>query len=87
MFVFCGLIFDLKLSASGIIMDPSITALAQLNAAVRPLRESSELLAAELEGKIDRLQTEADAKQQRADERSKTLPELQAEIAELNQQV
>ena len=68
-------------------MDPSITTLAQLNAAVRPLRESSQLLAAELEGKIDRLQTEVDAKQQRGDERSKELQELQAEVAELNQQV
>lgn len=75
------------MSASGIIMDPSITTLAQLNAAVRPLRESSQLLAAELEGKIERLQTEVDAKQQRVDVRSKELQELQAEVAELNLQV
>ena len=68
-------------------MDPSITTLAQLNASVRPLRESSQLLAAELEEKIDRLQTEVDAKQQHGDERSKELQELQAEVAELNQQV
>ena len=84
--VFCFLLF-LQMSASGIVMDPSNTTLAQLDAAVRPLRESSQLLTAELEEKIERLQTEMDAKQQRVDERSKELQELQAEVAELNQQV
>ena len=68
-------------------MDLSISTLAQFDAAVRPLRESSQLLATELEGKIEQLQTEVNAKQQRGEKRGKVLRELKVKAEELNQQV